>query len=50
MPNIETSFFPGKPVVINSSSPPQEGFITEVLGPDSFVVKVKSETTPKRVA
>lgn len=49
LPNIETSFFPGKPVIVKSTETPQDGFITEVLGPDSFVVKVKSESTPKRV-
>jgi hypothetical protein len=48
LPNIETSFFAGKPVVVNSEIP-QEGFITSVLGDDNFVVKLKTESTPKRV-
>ena len=48
LPNIETSFFAGKPVVVAGETP-QEGFITDVLGEDSFVVKLKNESTPKRV-
>lgn len=48
LPNIETSFFAGKPVFVNGEIP-QEGFITDVLSNDEFVVKLKNENTPKRV-
>ena len=48
-PNIETSFFPGKPVTIKGETPKQ-GFIIEVIGADTFVVKLKDEEIPKRYA
>lgn len=48
LPNIETSFFAGKPVLVNAQTP-QEGFITDVLSADTFVVKLKNESTPRRV-
>jgi hypothetical protein len=48
LPNIETSFFPGKPVNIKGT-PIRQGFIMELLSPDTFVVKIKDEGTPKRL-
>ena len=47
LPNIETSFFPGKPVTLKGETPKQ-GFIMEVVAEDTFVIKLKDEETPKR--
>jgi hypothetical protein len=48
MPNIETSFFAGKPVLV-AGNPPKEGFITEVISDGVFMVKLKEILMPRRV-
>lgn len=48
MPNIETSYFAGKPVTLKGS-PPLQGFITEVVSDGLFIVKVKDLINSRRV-